>query len=264
MGGRGGGTTGLRRRWPTPSPHHLLPGAATLAAHSAWPQRSGSEGGWARAGALGWWASWVGWVRWEGAAAAPRGCEGGWVGPPTVLCPPATHATLSFLCNALCGGSCHVLRRAGMGASHQGRLCFLSAPAHCCCSWTAATRAVVPMLLSSPDRPPPACRLLAMRCAGWSAQPKCRPCWLGLQCRACAAASPASHACFQTSAVLLLCASLPPIQAGLVVFMSEMQSGVVLRVGPCWSGWLAGPQQGLLLRRQAGGLHRCASVQVAL
>ena len=203
-------------------------------------------------------------MRWEGAAAAPRGCEGGWVGPPTVLCPPATHATLSFLCNALCGGSCHVLRRAGMGASHQGRLCFLSAPAHCCCSWTAATRAVVPMLLSSPDRPPPACRLLAMRCAGWSAQPKCRPCWLGLQCRACAAASPASHACFQTSAVLLLCASLPPIQAGLVVFMSEMQSGVVLRVGPCWSGWLAGPQQGLLLRRQAGGLHRCASVQVAL
>ena len=33
-----------------------------------------------------------GWVGWEGAAAAaPRGCEGWWVGPPTVLCPPEPH-----------------------------------------------------------------------------------------------------------------------------------------------------------------------------
>ena len=87
---------------------------------------------------------------------------------------------------------------------------------------------------------------------------------VGVQCRACAAASPASHACIQTTACCCCVLAYHQFQAGLVVLASEWQSGVVLRVGPFWSGRLAGPQQGLLLRRQVGGLHRCGSVQDAL
>ena len=84
VGGRGGRRHGAAAAVPHPSPHQLLPGAATLAAHSARSQWSGRGGGWDRAGLLGAGQGGVGGLGCAGWV-APRGCGGG--APPQP--PPA-------------------------------------------------------------------------------------------------------------------------------------------------------------------------------